>query len=80
MRDLKIEKLSDEFGQYTVHLECPCGRTRRCAPNALAAFAGGWDARLADVVKGLRCSKCNQKRCTARVIELTRPRGLRDSR
>ena len=42
MRDLKIEKLSDEFGQYVIFLKCSCGHIRRCNPSTLAAFAG-WD-------------------------------------
>jgi hypothetical protein len=76
MRDLKITRLSDEFGQYSISLECPCGHTRRCSPHTLAAFAG-WDAELQAVVRRLRCSKCNQKRCTARAVPLTAPRGYK---
>jgi hypothetical protein len=79
MRDLKITKLSDEFGQYAIFLECSCGHTRRCNPHTLAAFAG-WDANLADVVRRLRCSKCNQKKCTARAVDLTKPRDYKNSR
>jgi hypothetical protein len=40
MRDLKITKLSDEFGQYVIYLRCECGDIRRCHPHTLAAFAG----------------------------------------
>jgi hypothetical protein len=65
MRDLKIEKLSDEFDQYLIFIECACGQTRRCDPSTLAHIAG-WDARLADVVKRMRCSKCGERRCAAR--------------
>jgi hypothetical protein len=79
MRDLKVDKLSDEFGQYVILLECPCGHTRRCNPSTFAAFAG-WDARLDDVVKRLRCSKCNLRRCKARALPQQKPRGLRDQR
>lgn len=64
MRTPKILKLSDEFGQYGILLECACGPTRRCSPHTLAALAG-WDAELKDVVRRMRCSKCNQRRCTA---------------
>lgn len=77
MRRLNITKLSDEFGQYVIFLECACGHTRRASPHTLAAFAG-WDANLADVVRRLRCSKCDQKKCTARAIELIKPRGYRE--
>lgn len=74
VRELTITTLSDEFGQYTLFLECPCGHTRRCSPHTLAAFAG-WDAKLDAVVRRLRCSKCNAKKCTARAVPMTAPRG-----
>jgi len=76
MRDLKIELLSDEFGQYEILLTCLCGHTRRCTPHTLAGFAG-WDAKLQDVVRRLRCSKCDKKRCTARTFALTKPRDYK---
>jgi len=79
MRDLKIEKLSDGFGQYLIFLKCSCGHIRRCNPSTLAAFAG-WDARLDDVVRRLRCTKCHQKNCTARTVPQQKPRGWRDER
>jgi hypothetical protein len=65
---LRIYKLSDQFGQYLIYLSCECGHLRRCRPHALAAFAG-WDANLAEVMKRLRCSKCHQRKCKARVVE-----------
>jgi hypothetical protein len=76
MLDLKIDKLSDEFGQYLVFIECACGHTRRCHPQTLARIAG-WDALLADVVKRMRCSKCDGKKCTARTVPQQKPRGER---
>jgi hypothetical protein len=76
MRDLKVDKLADEFGQYLILIECRCGHTRRCHPSKFAGIAG-WGARLTDIVKRLRCSKCNQKRCTARCIPMTTPRGYK---
>ncbi len=76
MRDVSIEKLDDEYGQYVIYLKCHCGHIRRCDPHTLAAFAG-WQARLADVVPRLRCSKCHQKRCTARTVALITPRGYK---
>jgi len=76
MRDLKVDELSDEFGQYLIYLKCECGHIHRCHPKTLANVAG-WDARLGDIVKRLRCSKCNQKKCTARVVEDVRPRGYK---
>lgn len=79
MRDLRIEKLSDEFGQYLIFLKCSCGHIRRCNPSTLAAFAG-WDAKLHDVVRRLRCTKCHQKNCTARTVPQQKPRGWRSDR
>ncbi len=76
MRDLTIHKLNDSFGQYLIYLRCPCGHIRRCHPHTLAAFAG-WDARLYEVVRRLRCSKCNRKQCTARTVALVAPRGYK---
>jgi hypothetical protein len=76
MRDLNITKLSDEFGQYLIVLECPCGHIRHCYPRSLAAIAG-WDAALTDVVRRLRCSKCGAKKCTARTVPMTTPRGYK---
>jgi hypothetical protein len=76
MRDLQIDKLADGFGQYLILIECRCGHTRHCHPSTFAAIAG-WDARLADVVRRLRCSKCNAKKCTARCIPMTTPRVWR---
>jgi hypothetical protein len=75
MKPLKVDKLSDEFGQYEILLKCgSCDHARKCYPNTLAAFAG-WDARLDDVVKRLRCTKCDERRCTASVFRPATPRG-----
>jgi len=63
---LKVEKLSDEFGQYTIFLQCECGHTRKAVPKTFANMAG-WDALLVDVVKRLRCSKCGRKRVSFKV-------------
>jgi hypothetical protein len=73
-RDFKVDKLSDEFGQFDVLLTCKCGYTRRCYPQTLAKIAG-WEARLSELQKRLRCSKCGQHACTARAIALVKPRG-----
>jgi hypothetical protein len=77
MRNLKVVKLADEGGQYLVILSCECGHTRRCYPHTLAVLAGGWDVNLADVVRRMRCSKCNQKKCTAHAMREIAPRGHR---
>ncbi len=56
-RDFKIEKPSDEFGQYDLILKCgACGHERRVVPKSLANVCG-WDAKLQDVTRRLRCSK-----------------------
>jgi hypothetical protein len=79
MRDIVVEKLSDHFGQYLIYLRCTCGHIRRCYPATFAGMAG-WDAKLADIVKRLRCTKCQQRLCTARTVALEKPRGLREER
>jgi ribosomal protein S14 len=70
-----IEKLSDEFGQYTLVLKCSeCGHERKADPLTLGRLCG-WDARLEDVAKRMRCSKCGKKRCVLRAFPPKKPRG-----
>jgi hypothetical protein len=74
-RDFKVQRLSDEFGQYVLMMKCAgCAHERRAHPNLLARFCG-WDAKLVDLEKRLRCSKCGKKCCNIRAIELQKPRG-----
>jgi hypothetical protein len=77
MRDLEIKKLSDEFGQYTLILKCgSCLRERHCTPHLLAKLCG-WDTKLEDVARRMRCSVCGKKKCTARAVPMTPPRGYK---
>src|ERR1700722_7044551 len=70
-----IDKLSDEFGQYTLVLTCAeCGHERVAEPHPLGRLCG-WDARLEDVAKRMRCSKCGKKRCSLRAFPPKKPRG-----
>ena len=70
-----IDKLSDEFGQYTLVLKCAeCGHERKAEPLTLGRLCG-WDARLEDVAKRMRCSKCGKKRCTLKAFPPKKPRG-----
>jgi hypothetical protein len=70
-----VDKLSDEFGQYTLVLTCAaCGHERTAEPHALGRLCG-WDARLDAVAKRMRCSKCGRKKCTVRVYPPRKPRG-----
>jgi hypothetical protein len=70
-----IDKLSDEFGQYTLVLKCTaCGHERASEPRTLGRLCG-WDARLEDVAKRLRCSKCGMKKCGLRAFPPQKPRG-----
>ena len=74
-REFHIEKLSDEFGQYTLVLKCgACGHERTAEPRTLARLCG-WDARLEDVAKRMRCSKCGEKKCSLRAFPPQKPRG-----
>ena len=75
-RDFKVIRLSDEFGQYTLVLKCAeCGHERKAEPLTLGRLCG-WDARLEDVAKRMRCSKCGKKRCHIRAVPLQKPRGI----
>jgi hypothetical protein len=71
----RVEKLSDEFGQYTLVLRCAaCNYERKADPHLLGRLCG-WDARLEEVAKRLRCSKCGKKQCVVRAIPPRKPRG-----
>jgi hypothetical protein len=75
-RDLfHIEKLSDEFGQYTLVLKCGAYGHERTAELRTLGRLCGWDARLDDVAKRMRCSKCGEKKCTLRALPPRKPRG-----
>jgi hypothetical protein len=70
-----VEKLSDEFGQYTLVLKCSaCGHERITEPHTLGRLCG-WNAKLEDVAKRLRCSICGKKKCAARAVPPRKPRG-----
>jgi hypothetical protein len=71
----RVEKLSDEFGQYLLLLECACcGHKRQANPQTLARVFG-WDMTLETVATRLRCSKCGKRQCSARAVPASRPRG-----
>ncbi len=71
----KVQKLGDEFGQYTLALKCTlCGHEREADPHALGRLCG-WNALLDDVAKRLRCSKCGGKDCKLRAFQPRKPRG-----
>jgi hypothetical protein len=77
MPDMLIQKLNDEFGQYTLILTCrSCLRERRTTPHLLARICG-WEAKLEDVARRMRCSICGKKQCTARAVPMTPPRGYK---
>jgi hypothetical protein len=76
MRELNVTKLSDEFGQYLIVLLCACGHVRQAYPKTLAEVAG-WNAKLEDVVRRMRCAKCGEKKCSAKALPLTTPRGYK---
>jgi DNA-directed RNA polymerase subunit RPC12/RpoP len=75
MPPLLVEKLSDEFGQYMLLLKCSaCGHERKTNPKTLAGLFG-WDMKLDDVARRLRCSKCGKRECAARAVPTQKPRG-----
>lgn len=69
-----VEKLSDEFGQYLLLLECAaCGHKRQANPQMLARLFG-WDTSLEDLARRLRCSKCGKRQCSVRAVAAQKPR------
>jgi len=74
-RQFRVERLSDEFGQYTLVLSCAACRYERSADPRTLARLCGWDARLEDVARRMRCSKCGRKECRARAVPPRKPRG-----
>jgi hypothetical protein len=71
----KVVRLSDEFGQYLLIIKClQCTHERHAYPRSLAQICS-WDAKLVDLEKRLRCSKCAAKRCQIHVLEMQKPRG-----
>ena len=74
-REFHVDKLSDEFGQYTLILKCnKCGHERMTQPTVFGRICG-WDAKLADVAERMRCSKCDMKECSLRAVPPRKPRG-----
>jgi hypothetical protein len=74
-RELHVDKLSDEFGVYSLAIKCSaCGHERTAEPHTLARLCG-WDAKLVDVARRMRCSKCGKKQCVLRPFEPRKPRG-----
>jgi hypothetical protein len=71
----KLEKLSDEFGQYVLILKCGCCLRERCTTPNMIAHIMGWDAKLVDVARRMRCSTCGARQCSARAVPVTVPRG-----
>ena len=60
-----VEKLSDEFGQYTLVLKCSaCGHECITEPHTLGRLCG-WNAKLEDVPKRMRCSLCGSLKLTS---------------
>jgi hypothetical protein len=67
-RKLKVEKLNDEDGGYSLVIRCgACGHERTAEPSTLGKLCG-WSAKLTDVAERMRCSKCGKKQCTLRAI------------
>ena len=59
MRELTITTLSDEFGQYTLFLECPCGHTELLTTAMLATAGVAPDRKVLDLSRRMRCRECD---------------------
>jgi hypothetical protein len=64
-----VLKLSDEFGQYRLHITCNgCGNRRICDPADIAPKVG-WECTLEALSRRLRCGKCGLKGAHIKVTE-----------
>lgn len=66
-----VVRLADHGGDYVLLLKCACGHTRRTGPHLLA-HVFGWQALLSEVTKKLRCSSCNERKCTVSIFPATK--------
>jgi hypothetical protein len=57
---------SDRDAEQISAAPCDPISAGRCYPRTFAAIAGG-DSNLKDVIKRLRCSKCGERKCEAKV-------------
>ena len=72
--DFRVDKLGDEFGQYTLLLRCAeCRHERLAEPHTLGRLFG-WEAQLEDIAKRLRCSKCGRGSCALHAFQPRKPR------
>jgi hypothetical protein len=56
-----IKKLNDRFADYDLTIRCKhCRHERQTEPHMLAKLLG-WDTKLTDIAKRMRCSKCNSR-------------------
>ena len=70
-----IEKLGDEYGQYTLVASCAtCGHERRTEPHELSRICG-WDTTLSEIAPRMKCSACGAKDCHLRAFPPKKPRG-----
>jgi hypothetical protein len=71
-REIRINKLGDEFGLYFLRITSgACGHERTAEPHTLGRLCG-WDARLVEIEKRMRCSKCGKKQCLLRAEQSPR--------
>ncbi len=68
----KVQRLGDYEGMFVLSVSCTtCKHERPIAADVLARLAGR-DARVADVVRRLRCSKCGERQVDVQVIGIPR--------
>lgn len=68
------KRLSDYGGNFVLSVLCqnPTCRHERAIPAAALARRAGRDAFVVDVVKRLRCSRCNRRRVDVLVAGIPR--------
>ena len=70
-----VEAICRAVGLACVFYVKPVLCLQRSAATTVLLRRCGWDARLADIAKRMRCSKCGKKRCKLKVFPPKKPRG-----
>jgi hypothetical protein len=68
----KVRTLSDYEGMFVLSVCCKACKHERAIPAKSLANRVGTNARVADVVKRMRCSQCNSRQVEAAVVGIPR--------
>jgi hypothetical protein len=68
----KVRYLSDYQGAFALSVSCTVCQNERVIPAQSLAHRATNSARVSDVVKRLRCSRCNSRQVEAMVVGIPR--------